>query len=79
MGIKEISTFIWKNALFNSAIKENKPFFFFILSNFNLNFINYEINLDIKRFYDNIFQCVIPLINKPTRVTAETATIIMEP
>ena len=42
-----------------------------------MNCLNYELNAEVKDFYNNTFQHgAIPLINKPTRVTASTATLI---
>ncbi|XP_065643028.1 uncharacterized protein LOC136074619 [Hydra vulgaris] len=44
---------------------------------FNLNALNYENNIETQSFYNNLFQIgVIPLINKPTRITKNSATLI---
>ena len=49
-------------------------------TNYFLLFWTISISLDIKRFYGNIFQHgVIPMISKHTRVTAEAATLILDP
>ena len=63
------------NKIIDKTNSENKCFFG--LGDFNLNCLNYKENYEVKDFYNNIFQhSVIPLINKPTRVTSKTATLI---
>ena len=63
------------NQIFQYANKENKGFF--VLGDFNKSCLDYENNVEVKRFYDNVFQNgAIPLITKPTRVTTRTATLI---
>ena len=44
---------------------------------FNINVLDYESNTNVQHFLSNMFQYnVIPIINKPTRVTRNTATAI---
>ena len=59
----------------NSINFENKKYF--ILGDFNNNCLNYHEKAHIKLFYDNLFQHgTVPLINKPTRVTSNSVSII---
>ena len=49
----------------------------FIISNFNLNYLNYNENSNIRHVYHKVFELgFIPLINRPTRVCKTSATII---
>ena len=49
----------------------------YIVGDFNLNFIDYENNKKIKDFVNLLFEKgLIPVINKPTRVSLKSATII---
>ena len=58
-----------------SSTSENKNYI--ILGDFNINCFNYHEDTSVKNFYDNLYQYgVIPLINKPTRVTTKSATLI---
>ena len=66
-----------KSNTFCVTCKRNK--LHLILGNFDLSCLNYDINLNIKRFYNNIFQHgAIPLINKPTRVTNSKTAILID-
>ena len=48
-----------------------------LASNFNLNLLDFENNKKVQRFINLMFRYgMVPTINKPTRVTANTATII---
>ena len=48
-----------------------------MIGDFNLNALKYEEKSLIRDFYDNLFQYgIVPLINKPTRVTSNSATLI---
>ena len=72
-NVKNFSTNL--NKIFDKAKLENKAFF--VLGDFNLNCLSYKENSDVSGFYNNIFQHgAVPLINKPTRVTTSTATLI---
>ena len=63
------------NHIFQCANKEKKGFF--VLGDFNTNCLNYDCDNEVRDFYNNVFQNgAIPLINKPTRVTCTTATLI---
>ena len=60
---------------FQSGNSEKKNYF--LLGDFNLNCLNYHSNSEVKEFYDDVFQYgAIPLINRPTRVTTSSATLI---
>ena len=55
--------------------KCSKPMY--LIGDFNLNVINYETDSNIKNFLNLIFQNgLVPVINKPTRVTRTSATAI---
>ena len=72
-NINNFSTHL--NMIFDNANSNKKKFF--VLGDYNMNCINYEENSDVRNFYNNVFQHgAIPLINKPTRVTTTTATLI---
>ena len=50
---------------------------FYCIADFNLNCLVYHENDKIRDFYNNIFEKgVIPIINRPTRVTDHSATLI---
>ena len=49
----------------------------YLVGDFNLNVLDYESNTKVKNFFNLIFQhSLIPVINKPTRVTKKSATAI---
>ena len=49
----------------------------YLVGDFNLNVLDYKINKKIQNFFDLIFQHgLIPIINKPTRITKRNATAI---
>ena len=63
------------NKIFQDCNKKNQNFF--ILGDFNMNSLNYESDNKTKYFFNNIFSNgAIPLINRPTRITKDSATII---
>ena len=54
---------------------ENKQCY--ILGDFNINLTNYGSHTETQNYVDAMFQhSFIPLINKPTRITTTTATVI---
>ena len=54
---------------------ENKQCY--IMGDFNINLINYGSHMETQDYIDAMFQhSFIPLINKPTRITTTTATVI---
>ena len=63
-------------SIFQGVQYENKKIF--IIGDFNLNYLNYnEKDMNIKHFYHKLFELwFIPLIDKPTRVCRNSATII---
>ena len=47
----------------------------YLIGDFNLNVLDYETNTKVKNFLNFLFQhSLIPMINKPTRITKRTAT-----
>ena len=49
----------------------------YLIGDFNLNVLDYETNTKVKNFFNLIFQHgLIAVINKPTRVTRQSATAI---
>ncbi|KAK2181449.1 hypothetical protein NP493_397g00017 [Ridgeia piscesae] len=54
---------------------ENKQCY--IMGDFNINLTNYGSHTETQDYIDAMFQhSFIPLINKPTRITTTTATVI---
>jgi exonuclease III len=50
---------------------------FFLIGDFNINLINYESHSGTKMFMNTLFSYGLhPLINKPTRITLESCTLI---
>ena len=65
--LEDIKTLICKN--------QEKPLF--LLGDLNINSLDYSINTNVRDFFNLIFQNgIFPLINRPTRVTKSSATII---
>ena len=61
--------------IIDKANKENKKSFF--MGDNNLDCLKYDHESDVKKFYDPLFSLgAFPLINKPTRVSIDSATII---
>lgn len=72
-NVKNFSTFL--NNIFKSVNNERKSIF--MIGDFNLDCFRYDKSKVIQDFYNNIFQHgVLPLINRPTRVTTNTCTLI---
>ena len=65
--LDETKTLICKN--------QEKPLF--LVGDLNINSLDYSINTNVRDFFNLIFQNgIFPLINRPTRVTKSSATII---
>ena len=65
--LEEIKTLICKN--------QEKPLF--LVGDLNMNSLEYSRNTNVRDFFNLIFQNgIFPLINRPTRVTKSSATII---
>ena len=71
----------WKNhcdhlqKVLTNATKENK--FYFFTGDFNLNCLELRQSSEIRQFFNNMFQKgAIHLINRPTRVTTSSVTLI---
>ena len=61
--------------LMNKNKKSNKTMY--LVGDFNLNVLDFETNRKVKSFFNLIFQNgLIPVINKPTRVTNKSVTAI---
>ena len=61
--------------LMNKNKKSNKTMY--LVGDFNLNILDFETNRKVKSFFNLIFQNgLIPVINKPTRVTNKSVTAI---
>ena len=61
--------------VFSKLKHSNKKLY--LTGDFNLNLLDYTTNTKVKTFVNLLFQHgLIPLINKPTRVTRRTATVI---
>ena len=49
----------------------------FLVGDLNLNLIDYQSNAKVRNFVNLIFQhSLVPIVNKPTRVTKNNATLI---
>ena len=48
----------------------------FLVGDLNLNLIDYQSNAKVRDFVNLIFQYLVPIVNKPTRVTENNATLI---
>ena len=60
--------------VFKKANTENK--LYFVVGDFNLTCLDYNQNLEIRTFYNQIFaHACIPLITRPTRVTSKTVSL----
>ena len=58
-------------------IKKKKNYPIYITGDLNLNLLDYNSNAKVKSYLNIIFtQSFIPLINKPTRISKNNATII---
>ena len=71
----------WKNLcdhlqkILTNATKENK--FYFVTGNFNLNCLESHQSPEIRQFFNNMLEKGgAPWINRPTRVTTSSATLI---
>ena len=63
------------NNIFSKIKTSNK--LFHIAGDFNLNLLDHDTNTKVQRFLNLVYRnCMIPTINKPTRVTRKTATVI---
>ena len=61
--------------IFTKNIKSNKTLY--LVGDFNLNILTYDSNNKVRNFFNFIFQNgLIPVINRPTRITRTKATAI---
>ena len=73
-AIKGLNSFL--RNIFKKANTENK--LCVVVCDFNLNCLDYNENLEIQTFYNQIFVCnCILLITRPTRQTSKTASQIL--
>ena len=64
----------FKKILSDSTIV-NKTFF--LAEDFNVNLLDFETSKKVQRFVNLMFEfSMMPTVNKPTRVTKHTATVI---
>ena len=71
---KSMKNIILQKVLTNATM-ENK--LYFVTGDFNLNCLEFHQSSDIRQFFNSIFKKgAIPLINRPTRVTTSSATLI---
>ncbi|MBY0581213.1 MAG: endonuclease/exonuclease/phosphatase family protein, partial [Rickettsiales bacterium] len=64
-----------KNCLIEKTRQEKK--YIYIVGDFNLDCFEYSKNQNIKHFYNNLFNIgTIPIINRPTRVTTHSSSLI---
>ena len=67
----------FKNHLKNVLLKNKTTSKIMHIGDLNLNVLDYEKNKKVKTFFNLMFQHnLIPIINKPTRITKRTATAI---
>ena len=71
----------WKNhcdhlqKILTNATMENK--IYFLTGDFNLNYLEFYQSFEIRKFSNNMFEKeAIPLINRPTRVTTSSETLV---
>ncbi|XP_065658746.1 uncharacterized protein LOC136083274 [Hydra vulgaris] len=71
--ITKFSNFL--NEIFLKINDKGKNIFF--IGDLNINSLNYKENAVTKLFFDNLFQlCILPIINKPTRITPTSVSAI---
>ena len=72
-AIKDLNSYV--ENVFKKADTENK--FCILVDNFNLNYLDFIKNLEVRKIYNQIFvHGYIPLITRPTRVTLKTISLI---
>ena len=70
---ENLTTFV--NNIFEKSFHEKKKCY--LLGDYNINCFDYDDNEKVKNFYDSLYeQGTIPLVNKPTRVTLNSASLI---
>ena len=63
------------DGLLSKISKERKRCY--IMGDFNIDLLKYEKHFSTNNYLDNIFShCFLPLINRPTRITAHSASLI---
>ena len=63
------------NQIFEKASKEQKQIF--LLGDFNINLLNYNVNQLINDFFDSLASnSIIPYILQPTRLMSHSKTLI---
>ena len=63
------------NELLSKAAKEHKPCY--LLGYYNIDLLKYQQHFHTDSYLDNLFShCFLPLINRPTRITSHSASLI---
>ena len=63
------------DGLLSKISKERKPCY--LMGDFTIDLLKYEKHFSTNNYLDNIFShCFLPLINRPTRITAHSASLI---
>ena len=63
------------DGLLSKISKERKPCY--LMGDFTIDLLKYEKHFSTNSYLDNIFShCFLPLINRPTRITAHSASLI---
>ena len=72
----ELSKYVWKLNLIDSMFKSIKGILF-LCEDFNINLLDYKLNNHTQHFVDLLFSLsLFPLINRPTRLSNQHASII---
>ena len=71
---ENLSAFL-QNKIIEKSVSEKKMSY--ITGDFNMNCLKYHENAKTKYFYDNLFEKgAIPIINRPTRISEHSASLI---
>ena len=63
------------NELLSNVAKEQKPCY--LLGDYNIDLVKYQQHFHTNNYLDNLFShCFLPLINRPTRITTHSASLI---
>ncbi|XP_065654889.1 uncharacterized protein LOC136081496 [Hydra vulgaris] len=72
--IEDFNAFLHNDIIKKSSHKKKLNY---LIGDFNLNCFEYHNNTNVKKFYNDIFEIgAVPLINKPTRISSTSASIL---